>query len=70
MAVNRCTAVFAGEGRIRLDLDLDLREGLTTTEIESVLDRTEGAVKAAVPAVHAFQVDLNSPPEAEPDAHR
>jgi cation diffusion facilitator family transporter len=66
--VNRLTAVLEGEGRIRVDLDLDLSEGLTTTRIEGVLDEVQRAIADAVPAVHAVVVDLNSPKGTGPQA--
>lgn len=59
-AVNALTAVLTGAQQIEVDIDLDLRETLTTTEIEAVLDRIEAAARAVVPDITAVRVDLNS----------
>lgn len=60
-AINSMTATFAGSQDIVVDADLDLREELTTGEIEAVLDRIHGAITAGEPRVRRLRVDLNSP---------
>lgn len=59
--VNELTAVFGGAHHIEVDVDLDVREDLTTVQIEQLLDRVEAAVKAAAADVGAVRIDLNSP---------
>jgi cation diffusion facilitator family transporter len=61
-AANSLTATFAGSTNVTVDLDLDLREDLTTAEIEEVLDRVRHAITDRRPEVKHLRVDLNSPP--------
>lgn len=65
-AVNALAATFAGSAAITVELDLDLREELSTVEIEDVLDRIRRAVVSAEPRAGVVHIDLNSPPGAEP----
>ena len=60
-AVNSLAATFAGSVDVVVHLDLDLAEGLSTTEIEAVLDRVLQVVGSAEPRVQRVHVDLNSP---------
>jgi cation diffusion facilitator family transporter len=60
--INSLVATFAGSRDVTLELDLDLAEGLTTAEIEEVLDRLEAVVHEREPQVKRLRVDLNSPP--------
>jgi cation diffusion facilitator family transporter len=65
--VNGLAATFAGSHTIVVDLDLDLREDLTTSEIETLLDRVHDVVRDVEPQVARLRVDLNSPVRAEGD---
>jgi len=70
-AINSMTATFAGSNDILVDLDLDLREELTTAEIEAALDAIQQAVRGREPRVSGLRVDLNSPkPTRRPVRHR
>jgi divalent metal cation (Fe/Co/Zn/Cd) transporter len=69
-AVNRLVATFAGGEEMVVDLDLDLREGLTTVRIEEVLDRVHDAIVLEEPRVRSLRVDLNSPLPAGARGHR
>jgi cation diffusion facilitator family transporter len=60
-AINGFAAVHDGIERVLVELDLDLAEGLTTTEVERVLDDIEKRVRAVAPQVSSIRVDLNSP---------
>jgi cation diffusion facilitator family transporter len=59
-AINALTATFAGSTDVVVDLDLDLKDDLTTSDIEGVLDRIRDAIVAAEPRVSRLRVDLNS----------
>jgi cation diffusion facilitator family transporter len=60
-AVNQLNAIYSGVAEVLLDADLDLAEGLDTTEIERVLDDLESRARDAVPEVGRVRVLLNSP---------
>lgn len=60
-AVNALTATFSGSVDITAEVDLDLREDLTTGQIEEVLDRLHQAMRDVEPRVGSLRVDLNSP---------
>jgi divalent metal cation (Fe/Co/Zn/Cd) transporter len=60
-AINSMAATFAGSEDIVVDLDLDLREELTTGQIEEALDEIHEAVTLREPRVRRLRVDLNSP---------
>jgi len=60
-AINAAVATFAGSREMLVDLDLDLREELTTAEIEAVLDTLHDEISAIEPRVSRVRVDLNSP---------
>jgi cation diffusion facilitator family transporter len=60
-AVNRLQAVYVGSEAIRVHVDLDFADGLTTNDIERSVDRVQDALRAAVPGVSSISVDLNSP---------
>ena len=59
-AVNSLTAIFAGADQIEVACDLDLRDELTTNDIETLLDRVEARIKRDVPEVTTVRIDLNS----------
>lgn len=61
VAINRLSAVYTGSEEILVDIDLDLKEKLTTTQIEKTLDRIKQAIVKEVPEVKNLRVDLNSP---------
>lgn len=61
VAINRLSAVFSGNEQILVDLDLDLKEDLTTGQIEKALDKIKEAIVNQVPEVNSVRVDLNSP---------
>lgn len=65
-AINALAATFSGSTNVTVDLDLDLREDLTTIEIEEVLDRVRHAITDRRPEVKHLRVDLNSPPGTSP----
>ncbi len=60
-AVNSLTAVFAGADQIEVACDLNVREDLTTSDIEALLDKIESVAKRAVGDVQTVRVDFNSP---------
>jgi len=60
--INSVAATFTGSREVAVELDLDLSERLTTTEIEDVLDRIERSITARESQVRRLRVDLNSPP--------
>lgn len=60
-AVNQLAAIYAGASQVLVDTDLDLSEGLETTEIESILDRIEQRVRTTLPGIERVRVLLNSP---------
>ncbi len=59
--LNELAAVHAGAERVRVDVDLDLAEGLDTVQIEELLDEVEARARAAVPEIASVHVALNSP---------
>lgn len=61
IAVNRLAAVYTGSEQILVDLDVDLKEKLTTTQIEAVLDKIQSSVKKRAPQAKTVRIDLNSP---------
>lgn len=61
VGINRLAAVYTGSEQILVDLDLDLKEKLTTTQIEKVLDRVQTTITSKVPEVKTVRIDLNSP---------
>jgi len=69
-AINSMAATFAGSDEIVVDLDLDLREELTTGQIEEALDAIHDAVTIGEPRVKRLRVDLNSPSPAAPRSRR
>ena len=58
--VNSLVAIYSGAFEVLVDADLDLREDLTTTEIETVLDSIEGRVRLIMPEITRVRVLLNS----------
>ena len=60
-AVNRLSAIYAGASEVLVDTDLDLAEGLDTTQIEAVLDDVEARVRAILPETDRVRILLNSP---------
>lgn len=60
-AVNGLTAVFTGAQQIEVDVDLYLRDHLTTPEIEVVIDRVQSTARTVVSDVTLVRIDLNSP---------
>ncbi|MHC4845589.1 MAG: cation diffusion facilitator family transporter [Planctomycetota bacterium] len=60
-ALNHASAVWSGSRDVVVALDLDLAEGLTTPEIEALLDALQLRIRAAVPETETVRVDLNSP---------
>jgi cation diffusion facilitator family transporter len=60
-AVNKLTAVFSGARKVEVDCDLDVREDLTTGDIEALLDRIQARVRAFAGDGSTVRVDLNSP---------
>lgn len=60
-AVNRLVAIHAGGPSLQVELDLDLREGLDTDDIERAIDRIQQRVLAVAPHAISVTVDLNSP---------
>jgi cation diffusion facilitator family transporter len=65
--VNALTVTFTGSHTIVVDIDLDLRDDLTTAEIERVLDRLLEVIRDVEPRVARLRVDLNSPIVLESD---
>lgn len=61
VALNRMAAVYSGGEEVLVDLDLDLADGLETSEIEAVIDEVQSRVRTACPTVQRVRVDLNSP---------
>lgn len=59
--VNALAATFSGSEAIVVDLDLDLHEDLTTSQIEAVLDHLHAVIQEAEPRAVKLRVDLNSP---------
>jgi cation diffusion facilitator family transporter len=59
--VNGLSATFTGSDTIVADIDLDLCDDLTTSEIERVLDRLHEVIRGVEPRVVKLRVDLNSP---------
>lgn len=59
--VNRLLALYSGAAKVLVVADLDLVEGLTTREIEALLDEVEVRVRAAVPETSRVVFQLNSP---------
>ena len=59
--VNRLAAVYTGGDDILVDLDVDLKENLTTNQIEKVLDIIKEEIMKDVPQAKSVQIDLNSP---------
>lgn len=59
--VNALAATFVGSQAIVVDVDMDLREDLTTSDIETVLDRLHHVIRGVEPRVTKLRVDLNSP---------
>lgn len=57
--LNRLTAVYAGASDVEVELDLELDDRLTTTEIEGLLDRVQARVRGIVPEARKVRVDLN-----------
>lgn len=62
--VNQLAAIYAGASEVLVDADLDLRERLSTSEIEGVLDSLEERVRKILPDIERVRVVLNSPPDA------
>ena len=60
-AINRLAAIYAGASEVLVDADLDLAEHLSTSEIETVLDRLEDRVRKISPEIERVRVLLNSP---------
>jgi cation diffusion facilitator family transporter len=60
-AINYLAAIHAGASEVLVDVDLDLREDLNTTEIEAALDSLEERIKRNVPDIERVRVLLNSP---------
>ena len=60
-AVNELAAVYAGASSVPIDVDLDLAEGLETSEIEGLLDTLEERVRAKLPSTQRIRVELSSP---------
>ncbi len=60
-AVNRLAAVHSGAEQVDVDVDLDLAEGLDTTQIEELLDHVEVRAREVVPEIASLHVALNSP---------
>ncbi len=59
-AVNRLVAEFFGSEEIRVTIDLDLDDHLTTAEVEQTVDEVQSAVRNAEPTSVIVSVDLNS----------
>lgn len=57
--LNRLTAVYVGAKDVAVELDLELQDRLTTTEIEVLLDRVQARVRIIVPEAREVRVDLN-----------
>ena len=60
-AVNALTATFSGSVDIAVEVDLELRRDLRTSEIELALDRLHGSMREVEPRVGKVRVGLNSP---------
>lgn len=60
-AINRIEAVHAGASGVDVHVDIDLAEGLNTSEIETVLDDVEVRSRNAMPEITSLHVALNSP---------
>ena len=67
-AVNHLAAIHAGASTVVVDADLDLAEGLETTQIEAVLDDVEARVREIDPEIERVRVLLNSPEPPPPRA--
>ena len=63
--INRLDSVFFGSREVLVDVDLDLVEHLTTTDVEAALDRVQAALHNQIPEVTSVRVDLNSPPKPQ-----
>jgi len=50
-----------GSDRILVNLEVHVRDGLTTDEIEVLIDRIKKRVRRKVPAIHHVQVELETP---------
>ncbi len=61
IAINHLAAIYTGTEKILVDLDLDIKKNLNTTQIENVLDHVKKAVTSDIPEVQSVQIDLNSP---------
>lgn len=70
-AVNHLAAIYSGASEVLVDSDLDLREELSTTEIEAVLDLLEARARDVLPDIERVRVLLNSPgPAGSPQERR
>lgn len=64
-AINSLVAVYNGAHDILIEVDLDIKEDLTTVQIEKLFDQLELEVKADFPNLHRVRFLLNSPSDSE-----
>lgn len=53
--------MYLGSAKILVNIEVHLKHGLKTREIEKIMDAIKEQIKASVPAVHHIQVELETP---------
>ncbi len=63
-------AIYQGPEKIFLAMDLNFKDGLSTEEIEKVIDEIESSIKASVPFVDRIYVEAEERKTEEKDTER
>ncbi len=58
--INRLLAIYIGNDEILVDLDVELKDKLSTTKIEEILDQIKATIIRDVPETKSVQIDLHS----------
>jgi divalent metal cation (Fe/Co/Zn/Cd) transporter len=53
--------IFIGPSKLLVSLEVNLKDHLTTDEIEEITDKIQKRIKKSIPHVHDTQVELESP---------
>ena len=54
-------AVVIGSNRLLINVEIHVRSGLVTEEIESLIDRVKANIKLKVPSSYHIQIELETP---------
>jgi cation diffusion facilitator family transporter len=60
-SINKISAIYSGSDQIYVDLDIDLKDDLKTSEIEKIFDKIHLQIVKEVSNVVKVHIDLNSP---------